>query len=84
MRQYDLVRVRGSHRLWVALRVDRRDIRRGLFTRRTGLHLFGGFWYGETPTDKASYGKMVPAVGRVVGTLRGKARPSAYLKSKLY
>lgn len=54
----DLVAVRGSQggRLWVALLVTKQD---KLNTNRTGLHLFGGFWYGKDPRSLHSYGKML-------------------------
>ena len=47
-------------RLWVGLYVTQADIDRGYNATKPGVHLFTGMWYGDDPTDKRSFGKMVP------------------------
>lgn len=67
-------------RLWVGLRVTQADIDRGYFAGKPGLYLFSGMWYGDDPTDKRSFGKMVPLAcgsGAVrVGTVSRRSPPS--------
>lgn len=83
MRELSLVRVRGSNRLWVALYVCDHDIKAGINAKKPGVHLFGGMWYGRDPRKKTSFGKIIPARGVVIGTVRGIAKLSGRARSKL-
>lgn len=72
MKAGTIVRIPGYHRPWVALPVTRAQVRRGLNTHRSGMHLFGGPWYGKNLMDNTSYGKIIPLAGprRVIGHVR--------------
>lgn len=56
-----LYRLRGDkrHRLWIGLEVTGRQVRAGMNTRRPGLKLFTGLWYGHDPLDHRGYGKII-------------------------
>lgn len=58
----------------VVLRVTKDDIRKGADALKPGLYAFYGFWYGEDTLSIKSYGKLIPARGRVVGRIH-KGRP---------
>ena len=73
MNHGDLVKVRGSHRLWVCLRVSKKDARR-MNCDGPGLYLFGGYWYTTAlggPLNHKAYGKIDALQGRKVGRVRG-------------
>lgn len=48
-----------GYRHWVVLRVSKRDVdSANVNVTASGLHLFGGMWYGDDKTDTDSYGKV--------------------------
>lgn len=47
-----------ERRNWIVLNVTKKDIKRGTNTDHTGLHGFGGLWYGRNPSKIKSYGKI--------------------------
>lgn len=72
MRAGDLVKLRGSHRLWVCLRVSKKQARR-MNCDGPGLYLFGGYWYTGAhggPLNPRAYGKIEQVRGRKVGKVR--------------
>ena len=83
MREGNLVRVRGSNRLWVTLLVNHNDIRNGMNVKQPGIYLFGGMWYGRDPNNKASFGKIISARGVVVGNVRKTRKLSGLTRFKL-
>lgn len=79
MKHGDLVKVRGSHRLWVCLSVTSADLRRGMNAGAPGLHLFGGYWYNREalggPLNHKAYGKIdaVPSSRSAVRRMPGRS-----------
>lgn len=70
IRHGDLVKVKGSRRFWVCLRVSQTDIHRGLNAKTPGLYLFSGYWYRQEiggPLNHRAYGKIDEVRGRKVG-----------------
>lgn len=52
-------------RCWMVLDISKHDFRSRrhggpLNVDRTGLHAFGGMWYGRNPLKIKSYGKVIP------------------------
>lgn len=88
MKAGDIVKVSGHNRVWVALPVTRKQVRRGVNARNPGLYLFGGAWYGKDLANIQSYGKIIPAANphKVIGniknsrTLRGDLLSARYNK----
>jgi hypothetical protein len=65
-----MVKIPGSRRRLVVLKVTKRGIKRGMNARRPGLYMFTGMWYGKNPNDHKSFGKILTPYGRVVGNVR--------------
>ena len=63
LNEFDIVHVKDSNRKYIAIEVTQKDLDLTgidtVNTDRTGLHLFGGFWHGEDPKDRNSYGKIL-------------------------
>jgi hypothetical protein len=53
----DIVVVDG--RKAVALTVTAADIRNGVDVLKPGIYPFAGYWYGTTPLNHKSYGKIL-------------------------
>lgn len=77
-----LIQRKGTNRLWVALRVSKVDIRKGIQAKKPGIYLFGGFWYGKNPQEISSFGKMMSLKGKVVGKIHSK--PSFSQRRKIF
>lgn len=72
MKHGDLVRVQGSHRLWVCLYLNKKDART-MNCNGPGFYLFGGYWYTNNfggPLNPKAYGKIIEVQGRKVGYVR--------------
>lgn len=72
IKEFDIIKVDNYNRAWIVINVTQEDLDLGYNTDHTGLHLFGGFWYGEDPSLNSSFGKMIdlPETGyNVIGTI---------------
>lgn len=58
--QFDVIHIAGQTRAWVVLQVSQQALDYGINSDEVGLHAFGGMWYGDDPTDRASFGKILP------------------------
>ena len=55
-----LLKIDGHHRFWVVLKITEEDIKESdISTETPGLYAFGGMWYGDSPHNHKSYGKML-------------------------
>jgi hypothetical protein len=70
----DLVRVRGSSRKWVVLKVTANDVGRGVNTDKAGLHLFAGCWYARESIGGVLNPKAYVQIDRLQGRAVGIAR----------
>jgi len=55
----DVLEIKDTSRLWVALWVSLEDVWDGCAARCAGFHAFGGLWYGDDPMWIGSYGKIL-------------------------
>ena len=60
IKEFQIVKIKGYNRNWILLNVSKQEIEDAIIdTKNTGLHAFGGMWYGDDFTDKHSFGKIL-------------------------
>ncbi len=76
----DVIEIEGYRRKWVVLYITKWDIEyTSVNTTETGLHAFGGMWYGDNALSRHSYGKILP----IDGTEKVIGKASKYLLKTL-
>ena len=74
MRERTLVKIPSKgRRFWVAFNVTARDIKRGMFANKPGMHLFAGYWNPKRRKfGHHAFGKLIelPSHYKIVGYVR--------------
>lgn len=61
-------------RIFTVLPVTSGDIAKGVDVAKPGKYMFSGQWYGRSPFDIDSYGKVMSVRGRVSGRIRNESQ----------
>lgn len=60
IKEFQIVKIKNYDRNWILLNVTKEEIENTTInTNSTGLHAFGGMWYGKDFEDKNSFGKIL-------------------------